>query len=87
MAFQDFTTPGVDTFTVPPVVNKITVEVIGAGADGDPSSTGSGGGGGAYIRKVDIFVTPGQVFNLEIGARGSSGGNTDWNDGEFVAGG
>ncbi|MDR4989372.1 MAG: hypothetical protein RG741_11105 [Bacteroidales bacterium] len=80
-----YTTPGADSFTVPAGVTEITVELWGAGGAGGGGSTaffglqvrsGGGGGGGAYLRTVSVAVTPGQTYNLFVGAGGSSNGQS-----------
>lgn len=76
----DFTTPGSDSFTVPPAVNSIQIRLWGGGADGTSTVAG---GGGAYIDKV-ISVSPGDVFNFSVG---DIEGDTNWESGEFIAGG
>lgn len=86
MPFQEWTTAGSDSFTVPAGVTEIILRMRGAGAG---SQGGSGGGGGAFVKKT-ISCTPSQSFNLSVGAggtSGSNGGDTDWNSGEFIAGG
>jgi hypothetical protein len=64
------------SFTVPPNVFVITVEIWGGGGGGGGASVnnfGSGGGGGGYVRTV-MGVTPGQVIPYTIGAPGTAGG-------------
>ena len=75
-----YTTTGAGTFTVPCDVTSITVEAWGAGgggqrANGNPSA-GGGGAGGGYIRTT-YAVTPGNTYNLFVGAGGS--GNSGQN--------
>jgi hypothetical protein len=91
MAFQDWTTAGDYTFTVPHGVKQITFRMRGAGA----GSGNAGGGGGAYVRHT-LSVSPGDVLSFHVGAAGidyatssgsNHGGDTIWNSGQFVAGG
>lgn len=77
--FQIFDVKGNYTFTVPPGVSAILVEAWGGGGGGGGSSFGAtdaggggGGGGGGYGKSI-ISVTPGQVFNLVVGAGGAKG--------------
>lgn len=77
--FQIFNVPGNHTFTVPAGVSAILVEAWGGGGGGGGSSfgpndaAGGGGGGGGGYGKSIISVTPGQVFNLVVGAGGAKG--------------
>ena len=70
---------GSTTFTVPSGITEIIVEVWGAGGAGgrntDSKATG-GGGGGAYTIST-LAVTPGDEFNITIGAAGVSSGTRD----------
>lgn len=68
------------TWTVPPGVTSIVVEVIGGGGaawyyvtqkTGKPYM-GSGGGGGGWARSKVLTVTPGQKFNIMVGAGGQN---------------
>jgi len=63
-----------NTYTVPPGVTEITVEVWGAGGGGSTSNTAAGGGGGGYARSI-ITVSPGDTFNYTIGTAGTQGIN------------
>ena len=74
---QPYTSKGVSSFTVPPGVNNLIVEVWGAGGSGcnannGTSWTGGGGagGGGAYSYCIFNNVMPGQVFTVNVGAGG-----------------
>ena len=67
------------TFTVPPNVTSITVEVWSGGggggaATGNPA-VGGGGAGGSYVRGT-LDVTPGQQFTVTVGAGGTSSTST-----------
>lgn len=73
--YQEFTTSG--SFTVPPDVTSINIEVIGGGGGGNINGYGGGGGGGYSFGT--FAVTPGDVIPVTIGlggASGSSGGTT-----------
>lgn len=69
-----FTTSG--TFLVPTGVNSITIEVVGAGGDGEYNGGGGGGGGGYAIGTFSVL--PGAILsvNIGIGGSGSAGGTT-----------
>jgi trimeric autotransporter adhesin len=81
---QTFNVSG--TFPVPAGVTSITVEAWGGGGKGGSRTSGSngygGGGGGAYSRSV-ISVTPGQIFDVTVGA-GSTSNATPGEDSEFI---
>lgn len=73
-----YETPGSYTFTVPPGVYSLDVEVWGAGGGGGGtgnSTLGGAGGGGAggYSRKR-VPTTPGQTYAITVGAGGAAGG-------------
>ena len=83
---DNFTTPGANTWTCPAGVNSITVHCIGGGGGGGGTRSnsrygGGGGAGGSYATKV-ITVTPGNTYNLYVGAGGSGGTNGNGVDGE-----
>ena len=69
---QKFTSSG--TFTPPPGVTSVTVEVWGGGGAGGSAQRttsnagGGGGGGGAYAKKFNIPVTPGAEYTVTIPA-------------------
>lgn len=76
MAIVRFLTTGSNTWTCPPGVTTVFVQCWGGGggsggAAGNPSATG-GGGGGAYAH-AEMSVTPGTVYNLNVGAGGTAG--------------
>ena len=81
---QIVTTNG--TFTVPIGVYSIDVYSYGGGGAGGGATDGavSGGGGGGAVQKTTLAVSPGQVYNITIGAggtgvtgaKGGDGGNT-----------
>ncbi len=74
---QTFSTPGtfsgVNGFTAPAGVTKITVEVWGAGGAGGGGNTvaSGGGGGGGYKKVIDVTVVPGTQYTIVVGAGGS----------------
>lgn len=72
--FMGFWSSG--TWTVPPGVNTIGIEVWGGGGGGN---TGGGGGSGGYFKDI-ISVTPGQTYTVTIGA-GGTGASTPTNGG------
>lgn len=81
MGSAQFDTPGAHVWTCPAGVVSVTVQCWGPGGDGadgihiaSPVETwiaGGGGGGGAYARKV-LSVTPGNNYDLVVGAHGST---------------
>ncbi len=79
-----FDSPGATQFDVPATITKITVEAWGAGGRGSARTTGNnvalaGGGGGAYSRS-EFTVTPGDTFDLYVGAgaTNTSAGGDSW---------
>jgi gliding motility-associated-like protein len=84
---QQYTTPGIATFTVPACVYSIQVICIGGGGAGYGMSGGGGGGGGAMASKIGIAVTPGQTYTLMVGSGGAgSANNAGGNGGNSVFG-
>lgn len=69
---QEFQSTG--TFVVPTGVNRLSVELYGAGGGGAVVSCngGGGGGGGAYTSTI-LPVQVGQVLTISIGAKGRAG--------------
>jgi hypothetical protein len=69
-----FTTPGTASFTVPPTITHIVVELIGGGGAGGGSYSlnpaGSQGGGGAYT-KAFLSVTAGATYTIVVGQGGT----------------
>ena len=69
------------TFTVPPGVTSITVHAWGGGGKGSTGTSDGeygGGGGGAYAKSI-LSVSPGQVYDVFVGAGStttSPGGNS-----------
>ena len=86
---QTYTIPGTYTWTVPPCVTQITVQVWGGGGGGgsvwtrfDPTSNSptsneacvtAGGGGGGGFAQRTYTVVPGQVYTVVVGAGGLGG--------------
>ncbi|MFN5031040.1 MAG: gliding motility-associated C-terminal domain-containing protein [Flavobacteriia bacterium] len=84
-----FSTPGTYTWTVPPCVTTITVQVWGGGGGGgavwsrfDPTQTSitsdeictaGGGGGGGGFTTRTYTVVPGQNYTIVVGAGGIGG--------------
>lgn len=66
-------TGSVQTWTVPPCVNQIQVDVRGA------KGGGSAGGNGARVQAT-LNVTPGQVIEINVGGQGACPG-IGWNGG------
>lgn len=64
---KEFTASG--TFVVPAGVERVTVEVVGAGGDG--WSNGAGGGGGGGYAKGEFTVVPGGSHAVTVGEGGS----------------
>ena len=67
------------SFTVPPGVTQVEVEVWGAGCGSFASLPGlpsGGGSGGGYARKLVTGLTPGQSIPVTVGV-GGVGGTTD----------
>lgn len=69
---QEFQSSG--TFTVPSGVNRLSVELYGAGGGGAVVSCNGGGGagGGAYTSTI-LAVQEGQVLTITVGAKGRAG--------------
>ncbi|EEF57870.1 hypothetical protein [Pedosphaera parvula] len=66
-----WTAAGVYTVTVPAGVSQMVAKLWGAG--GGRAVHSPNGGGGGYVQKT-LAVTPGQVFTVVVGQRGSAGG-------------
>jgi hypothetical protein len=76
-------TGAIQTWTVPPCVYSIQVDVRGAkggGIQGNPFVGSGQGGNGARVQHPSIAVTPGQVLEIRVGGNptGPTGG---WNGG------
>lgn len=63
-----FTQPGSDTWTAPPDVNSVRLLVVGGG--GGSLGYAGGGGAGNVIIEHECPVTPGQTYNIDVGAGG-----------------
>ena len=80
---ETFTSSG--TFTVPAGVTEISAVCVGGGGGGSTSTlstngfSGGGGGGGALHWRT-LTVSPGTVFDIYVGAGGSSGSSAGNNN-------
>ncbi|MGV8151919.1 MAG: LamG-like jellyroll fold domain-containing protein, partial [Candidatus Nanoarchaeia archaeon] len=87
-------TTSVLNWVVPEDISVITIEAFGGGGAGGGSGTnaqGGSGGGGGQVAIKNISVSPGQKFNISIGAGGTpgaagnnpggTGGNTTFSNG------
>jgi hypothetical protein len=85
-----FSIPGAYTWTVPPGITSICVELWGPGGRGDNNCCGrgsrGGGAGGGYGYEC-IAVTPGQNFSVRIGSGKVSFQDTTFFDTLFATGG
>lgn len=72
-----YSSAGTFTWTAPAGVTAVQVECWGGGGGGggDDSTRGGGGGGGggAYSKKNTVTVTPGNTYQVIVGAAGSAG--------------
>ena len=66
---QLITTTGASNWTVPSGVFSIDVALVGGGGSGGLGN-GAGGGGGALAYANNISVTPGTVYNVNVGTGG-----------------
>jgi hypothetical protein len=76
-----FTATGPGTWTAPAGVRSVSVVAIGGGGGGGGSSGNAGGGGGGALTYANnIPVTPGAVYNLNVGTGGTIGntGQSTW---------
>jgi len=88
--------PGEHTYTVPSGVTSVSVLVVGGGGGGG-AGAGGGGGAGGLIYQTGYSVTPGASLSVTVGAggpgtaneaaRGTSGGNSVFNDLVAIGGG
>lgn len=71
---DQFTTAGAATWTAPAGVTQVYAECWGGGGSGATggSSTNGAGGGGAEYAAGFVAVTPGNTYNLTVGAGGSA---------------
>lgn len=82
---ETFNTSG--TFTVPPGVTEITVQLWGAGGGGGSGNDGRGGGGGGGYAGAVIDVSPGDVINVLVGDGGGvglAGGSSEISNNNFT---
>jgi hypothetical protein len=74
--FQEWTTPGTYTFTVPAGITQVRAIVIGGGGGGgaspDGNYRGGDGGSGGGFAMGEYTVTPGQSITVTVGARGQT---------------
>ena len=82
-----YTTPGTYSWTAPAGITSVSVVAVGAGGGGvglsDAATNAQGGGGGALAYANNISVTPGQTYQVIVGAGGPGG----LNDSSGTAGG
>jgi len=82
-----YTTPGTYTFVVPAGVTSVSVFCVGGGGSGSSDSSNgfySGGGGGGTGYYNGMYVTPGQSWEVNVGAGGAAvSGSSYGNDGAF----
>lgn len=76
---EQFSTPGVTSWTCPADVNRVKVSVWGAGGGGGGGfsntsnpGAGAGGSGGGYAQGY-FNVTPGTVYAVTVGSPGAGG--------------
>lgn len=76
---EDTLTTGTTSWTVPDGVNVVIVRIRGAGGGGGQYASGvdtthgsGGGGGGSYVERL-VYVTPGTVIPVQVGAGGAIG--------------
>lgn len=77
-----FDVAGAYSWTCPPGVAEVNVQAIGGGGGGGGATDAPGhrGGGGAFA-EADISVTPGQSYQVVVGAAGVSAGTVGTNGG------
>ena len=70
-----FTDVGTTTWVAPPNVNNIEYLVVGGGggAGNGYDNAGGGGGGAGMVLTGTLSVTPGQSYNITVGAGGAGG--------------
>lgn len=77
--FQEFTTPGSHTFTVPNFVSVISITAC-AGGGGGSRLGGFGGGGGEAVVNYLANVTGGETISITVGAGGVGAVNRPTSD-------
>lgn len=71
------TSPNTFTWTVPPGIHSITVDMVGGGGGGGGGeevgvgSAGGGGGSGGYYQNQIMPVVPGEVLTIRVGQGGA----------------
>jgi hypothetical protein len=75
---QTYTYTEDDTWTCPDHVISVTIECFGGGGGGggvneDADTSGGGGGGGGYSKYTNLTVTPGETYDITVGAGGTAG--------------
>lgn len=75
-SYNQFTTAGTYTWTVPAGVTKISVAAVGGGGGGTQKSAGGSGGGGGLVSYTNsVSVTPGDIYTVVVGAGGVTSGS------------
>lgn len=88
-AVATYTTPSTYQWTAPGGVTSVTVTIIGGGGGGvngtwsqsscsGDAGVGGAGGAGGYIVNQVVTVTPGQTYNVVVGAGGAGGAYNCW---------
>jgi hypothetical protein len=72
---QVFSNSGIFSWTVPAGVNKVMIEVWGAGGGGSFNISCRGGGGGGYGKSI-LNVIPGDIYSVTVGTGGSAGSSS-----------
>lgn len=82
MATEEFLTPGVYTWTCPAGVTAVTVELWGAGGNGEEGSNPNGGGGGGGYGRITYGVEPETEWEIVVGEAGGEAatGNSTFNN-------
>lgn len=79
---QTFDVPGSYSWTSPPVITRVHVQMIGGGGGGckggvsgspPAAAPGGGGGGGGGIFQGFVTVVPNTVYTINVGAGGAGG--------------
>lgn len=76
----EYTTPGLYNWQCPSNVTSVSVLCIGGGGGGGGGSSNAGGGAGGNLRyRNNISVTPGQNYQVFVGAGGARGVSSNTN--------
>ena len=67
---QLYTTPGSYSWTCPAGIEQIYVVCVGGGGGGQNYTSSAGGGAGGGLGWKIMSVTPGQSYNVQVGAAG-----------------